>query len=245
MAKAHQKARSGQPEGYPQRTKVPDNQVSWKVPFPNYQPATFTHERVLAEPLWADPADFSKVTRILKSYEGDIQYDDKTGLPLNPRGRTGLQGRGLLGRWGPNHAADPIITRINPKTSELEMVAIQRKDTGEWAIPGGMVEAGDDIPKTLMKELHEETGILLDMTAATKVYEGYVDDPRNTDNAWIETVVAHKHLSPKEALQLDLKPGSDASSVKWLPLTEDNMKALYANHEEFVRALENKNKKKS
>jgi hypothetical protein len=24
------------------------------------------------------------------------------------------------------------------------------------------------------------------------VYEGYVDDPRNTDNAWMESRVAHK-----------------------------------------------------
>lgn len=29
----------------------------------------------------------------------------------NPVGRTGLTGRGLLGRWGPNHAADPVVTR--------------------------------------------------------------------------------------------------------------------------------------
>ena len=29
----------------------------------------------------------------------------------NPIGRTGMTGRGLLGRWGPNHAADPIVTR--------------------------------------------------------------------------------------------------------------------------------------
>ncbi|KAA0190217.1 hypothetical protein HAZT_HAZT003782 [Hyalella azteca] len=29
----------------------------------------------------------------------------------NPHGRTGVRGRGLLGRWGPNHAADPIVTR--------------------------------------------------------------------------------------------------------------------------------------
>ena len=26
-------------------------------------------------------------------------------------GRTGLTGRGLLGKWGPNHAGDPIVTR--------------------------------------------------------------------------------------------------------------------------------------
>lgn len=29
----------------------------------------------------------------------------------NPVGRTGMVGRGLLGRWGPNHAADPVVTR--------------------------------------------------------------------------------------------------------------------------------------
>ena len=29
----------------------------------------------------------------------------------NPVGRTGMIGRGLLGKWGPNHAADPLVTR--------------------------------------------------------------------------------------------------------------------------------------
>ena len=64
----------------------------------------------------------------------------------NPVGRTGMVGRGLLRRWGPNHAADPIVTRwkrdgngqvvmVNGKP-RLEFVAIKRKDTGEWAIPG-------------------------------------------------------------------------------------------------------------
>lgn len=32
-------------------------------------------------------------------------------IPRNPMGRTGMSGRGLLGRFGPNHAADPIVTR--------------------------------------------------------------------------------------------------------------------------------------
>ena len=56
-------------------------------------------------------------------------------------------GRGLLGKWGPNHAADPIVTRWkrNSTTRErevvggkprLEFVAIKRRDTGEWALPG-------------------------------------------------------------------------------------------------------------
>ena len=29
--------------------------------------------------------------------------------------------------------------------------------------------------------------------AAVKVYRGYVDDPRNTDNAWMETVAVNFH----------------------------------------------------
>ena len=32
---------------------------------------------------------------------------------MNPRGRTGVTNRGTLGKWGPNHAGDAIVTRYN------------------------------------------------------------------------------------------------------------------------------------
>ena len=70
---------------------------------------------------------------------GECLTFDADGRPLNPVGRTGLAGRGLLGKWGSNHAADPIVTRFHPAGGQLQVVAIQRKDTGQWAIPGGMV----------------------------------------------------------------------------------------------------------
>ena len=44
-----------------------------------------------------------------RSHCGDYMVSE--GLPLNPKGRTGLVGRGVLGRWGPNHAGDPVVTR--------------------------------------------------------------------------------------------------------------------------------------
>ena len=58
-----------------------------------------------------------------------------------------VSGRGLLGRWGPNHAGDPVVTRWaknteNDKKKVLEIILISRKDTGELALPGGMVDAG-------------------------------------------------------------------------------------------------------
>lgn len=39
------------------------------------------------------------------------KYKVINGVPLNPMGRTGLKGRGLLSYWGPNHAVQAIFTR--------------------------------------------------------------------------------------------------------------------------------------
>lgn len=43
------------------------------------------------------------------SYSGSYRIEN--GYPLNPHGRTGIVGRGLLGRWAVNHAADALVTR--------------------------------------------------------------------------------------------------------------------------------------
>ena len=122
------------------------------------------------------------------------------GLPRNPIGRTGMTGRGLLGKYGPNYAADPLVTRFDPATGALQMVAIQRTDTKQWAIPGGMVDAGEAVSLTLKREFMEEAqnfkgdegkevkeklNHLFEKEGKT-VFIGYVDDPRNTDNAWME-----------------------------------------------------------
>ena len=83
-----------------------------------------------------------------RSFAG-VYTIDALGYPLNPTGRTGIKYRGILGKWGPNHAADPIVTRWKHATNSkekifhevskkpiLQFVAIQRRDTKEWAIPG-------------------------------------------------------------------------------------------------------------
>lgn len=66
-------------------------------------------------------------------------------------------GRGLLGKWGPNHAADPIVTRYDPtRPGQLQVVTIKRADTGEKALPGGMVEPTQTVPQTLASEFKQE-----------------------------------------------------------------------------------------
>ena len=112
------------------------------------------------------------------SHEGEYLVDSNN-RPLNIHGRTGVTGRGVLGKWGPNHAADPVVTRWKmletgngekflDETSGkpvLEFVCIQRKDTGIWAIPGGMVDPGEKVSTTVKREFMEEA---LDSTGSAK-----------------------------------------------------------------------------
>lgn len=203
------------------RFKVEDGQVDWKTDFSTYKPTHFEHPKLGAgkpkgeRVVWADPSkdcsheykqivsEFNKNNR--KSYIGE--YTIESELPRNPMGRTGMSGRGVLGKWGPNHAADPLVIRkCKTDQNHLEFVAIKRRDNGEWAMPGGMVDAGASVPETTKREFLEEAanslekneeeikemkacvGKLFDNPTET-IYKGYVDDPRNTDNAWMETAV--------------------------------------------------------
>jgi len=238
----HRKARLEKPAEYPERFPVPDDLVRWETPFPDYAPPYYVSPVVIkndssANPAgWADPEDLSLVGEIpQQSFSGTLGHDEK-GRPLNPVGRTGMAGRGLLGKWGPNYAADPIITCVNHGDHAIEMLAVQRKDNGQWAIPGGMVDKGEEITRTLTRELEEETGVTLDMSRGTLIYQGYVDDPRNTDNAWMETTAKHLHLDPETARRLDLVAGSDAHAVRWFKLTPESVSQLYASHCALVKA---------
>ncbi|XP_069769192.1 ADP-ribose pyrophosphatase, mitochondrial isoform X2 [Narcine bancroftii] len=268
----HVKARS---EGYPgsgiRRFHVPDDKVDWAVPWTNYNPVDYTAPSVLGQPPWADPPCRGKgdLNKLLKfnQLDGDVdrrshtgKYSRMNGVPRNPCGRTGLKGRGLLGRWGPNHAADPIVTRwkkeggktvIHSRSGNpiLQFVAICRKDNKEWAIPGGMVDPGEKVSATLRREFGEETLNSLELPEAERqevkelinslfqggevVYKGYVDDPRNTDNAWMETVAMNFHDETGESVaKFKFQAGDDAGAVKWMDIEEQQK--LYASHTQFL-----------
>lgn len=234
----HVKARTESAEGYPERLAIPPR-TTWENVGSSYRPHEYTAGKVLEKDktknpddhsLWADSADITKVDHEYFSYEGEVRFDDNR-RPLNPKGPTGLSGRGLLGKWGANFAADPIVTRINAD-GQFEIITIKRKDSGEFAIPGGMVDHGERITETLKRELGEETSAELDFETATPIYQGYVDDPRNTDNAWMETDVFHLHLKDGDATVL--AAGDDAADASWHTVDSQLLENLYASHAQFV-----------
>jgi ADP-ribose pyrophosphatase len=74
------------------------------------------------------------------------------------------------------------------------------------------------------------------MSRGRLIYQGYVDDPRNTDHAWMETTAKHLHLDPKTARRLDPVAGSDARAVRWFALTPESIGKLYASHCALIKA---------
>ncbi|XP_066941994.1 ADP-ribose pyrophosphatase, mitochondrial [Macrobrachium rosenbergii] len=274
----HSKCRGGiypRTDNNVERFEVPDDKVEWSDPYPDYSPTEFTAPHILAGASYADPVigapgfkplwnDIDgKVNRC--SHEGE--YSIVNEVPRNMHGRTGVCGRGVLGRWGPNHAADPIVTRWKMDSGEkvlhketeqpiLQFVCIQRRDNGQWAIPGGMVDPGEKVSVTLQREFLEEALNSLDMTSGQKVeaekeikelfkggeevYQGYVDDPRNTDNAWMETVAYNFHENESDGLlyRISLQAGDDAQAVKWQDI--GSHLDLYASHRDFIKKVAEK-----
>ena len=153
---------------YPQRQPVPVELVQWDSPFPEYLPPEWTHPSVLANDRelatgdkWADPPDVARVEleqRITFAGSGEakpLRLFDARGKPLNPVGRTGLSGRGLLGKWGANQAADPIVTRMN-QAGRLQVAVTRRRDTNQAALPGGMVANDGETCSAVVKRKFEE-----------------------------------------------------------------------------------------
>lgn len=240
------KARTEKGRDYPDRFDVPEDKAPWNKKLSGYKPEYYVAPVVIkndetkkpedyeGKDYWAHPEDISLVAKEdIQSHE-PLQFDAE-GFPLNPRGRTGIKGRGELGKWGANFAADPIITADDPVTGEKRLLLIRRKDTGEWALPGGMRDKEEKLlSATASRELKEEAGISVDMSLAEKVYEGYVDDPRNTDNAWMETSAYHLHLTPEQSAQA-LEAGDDASDARWVPVSELLSQSLYASHKDLIK----------
>lgn len=218
---------------YESRVVVPQDYRDWDVTYPGYAPALYTAEAVTTRGVaqgWADPESIAGIDFTQRlSYTGPIATDE-AGYPLNPRGRTGLAGRGLLGKWGPNHAADPIVFTPVSRNDGLSVLLIERQDTGALALPGGMVDPGERVSATVKRELSEETGVIVNEEAFNTIYRGYVDDPRNTDNAWMETVAAYVIIDGP----IEPAAGDDAAAVKLVPVEEAIQMRLYANHKDFI-----------
>lgn len=126
---------------------------------------------------------------------------------------------------GPNYTADAVV--IDDEHDKI--LLIERSDTGDWAFPGGFIDANDvSTHAAAVREAFEETGVVLPRDGVP-IFSGVVDDPRNSLGAWIETSAYLFRGDSRVAVAAN----DDASGAAWFPL--DDMPELYASHEQIFR----------
>ena len=121
---------------------------------------------------------------------------------------------------------------IIPLLADGTIVLIRRRDTGKWALPGGMIDWGEDIFNTAQRELKEETGLnLVSLGRLVGVYSSFERDPRIHSISVLIEVTAAGNFQIKDTLEVS---EVRAFSVETLPLgnlSHDNDRQL----EDYLR----------
>jgi ADP-ribose pyrophosphatase len=232
----HLKIRSERPSHYPERFRIPLDLSNWDVLCEDYSPPYFVDEMVISQDSTKNPngkADPENQWDFKSFIDwGRAFTRDKHNKPLNPSGRTGIEGRGSLWLWGPNPRIFMVPLRYNRQTEQIEVFLQLQDDSQELldvhlrrneSLDAALSRARDKLPLSVKE--YEIIGI----------HEGYLYDSRQTDNAWIE---AKAFLLFKEMNDSD-DGYSLESKFNWKILESSLINGLHSSYATLLReALE-------
>lgn len=101
---------------------------------------------------------------------------------------------------------------------------------GEWSIPGGVLEVGEMLRDTAMREAREETGLLVEPSSLLGVYDRVL---RDTDGRPLYHYVLIDFFCRK--LSGEARAGGDAAEVHWFSEAEIAGLNLAPDTEEVVK----------
>lgn len=102
----------------------------------------------------------------------------------------------------------------------------QSPHQGEWALPGGFVEYGETSEAAAKREVREETGIAIELSAILGVYSDPDRDPRGHTAS---VVFVGKMVSGQ------LQGGDDAADAKWYDINDLHEEQLAFDHGMIVQ----------
>ncbi len=234
----HLKIRAERPASYPPRLRISIDASPWILECPEYDPPYHVDGSVLEQDRtrrpggWADPEDFAAVAQEPRTR--DAQFHDEAGRPLNPRGRTGIAGRGLLGLWGPNCAVALILLRSGAVEGSRKILLGNREGDPQLELPKGFLLPGEEIASAARRILALETGWRPAALEYETVFEGYTYDPRQTDHAWVESRALFLSCG-EDVRSADLQPGGDFAEVRWWPFDAETINRIETGQARFIR----------
>lgn len=125
---------------------------------------------------------------------------------------------------------DVVLFGTDSSNADEAVLLIQRKNPpyqNAWALPGGFVDPGEDLPEAAARELYEETNV--DATNLLQV--GAFGNPKRDSRGRVITIayttkIARTNVQPKAA--------DDAKNVRWFSITE--LPDLAFDHAEIIEA---------
>ncbi len=229
----HLRIRTERPSSYPKRYELTIDEAPWVVESSNYHPPYYVDPSILNDP-HSDPEDFSKIKTEFK--ELGVKYFDDDGKPLNPAGRTGLAGRGILSQWGPNNMIYPFIFRTHSKNSGLEVLLAQKKSLKEFSTPRKLVPMKGDYESSGKQTVQEAFGLSLRSSSLKNIPFGYLYDHRQTDHSWINAIGMIYFLSQDEQ-EAELKFNEKYDNVSWYPLNHEIINQLPSGQSKIIRKV--------
>lgn len=179
---------------------------------------TYTHPDVFTlgvEQGWAEAeTDPARIDWPARQAAAAIPFEVADGRPVNPCEKTTIRyGRNDMGYWGETLMADALVTATLDGQRYLLMV--ERGDGYGWAVPGGHVEPGETGVQAAVRELAEETGLSVPVSACRAGEPLYVPDPRASDEAWAVTVPVRTGLVSYVFLPI-VTAADDARRAAWI-----------------------------
>ncbi len=114
-----------------------------------------------------------------------------------------------------------------------KFLAIKRRDNGRWELPGGVLEPGETASAGVVREVEEETGLLVEAVRLTGVYQNMARDilalvflarqvsgnPRTSDESvqvdWLTTDQVRARMTEAYAVRLlDALQADDVTPVR-------------------------------
>jgi len=116
---------------------------------------------------------------------------------------------------------------IIPVLASGKIVLVRRRDTGEWGLPGGIINWGEEVSAAAKRELWEETGLeLLKIQRLVGVYSARDRDPRlHSISILIEAAVAG-HLEVKDELEISDVKAFTIEEIPFGHLAHDHERQL-------------------
>lgn len=115
-------------------------------------------------------------------------------------------------------------------------VLLQKRTNGSWGLPGGLMEIGESLEETAIREVHEETGLEVTDLKLVNTFSGpqYQFTLENKDQIYVVTSL-YKVISYKGSMNLE---SDETLDLKYFPYDSlpENMEDEYIDYIKYYLA---------